>query len=75
MKEEPQSLKFFIEIGRIAAFLKVSEVEVRELIEREELLVKKDGLGRLVLCNLDYYRCIGGKVEEGNGKHGKRQRS
>lgn len=75
MKDKPLPLQFFIGIGRIAAFLKISEMKAREMIEGGELLVKKDALGRLVLCNLDYHRYIGGKVEEGKGKDGKRQRS
>ena len=71
--QEPFKRRFFYRVTGIAAFLKLPEAKVDKMLEAGELPVKKDTMGRLVLCNRDYDQKIGGKVEEDSGKHGKRQ--
>jgi hypothetical protein len=57
-------LRFYIGIAKIAAFLRLSEAQVKKMIEGGEIPAKKDGKGRVVLCNLDYYRSREAKGRE-----------
>lgn len=58
--DAPIKLEFYHGVKEIAAFLGLHPQTAQRLLGEGKIPAKRDGRGRWVLCNLDYYESLRG---------------